>query len=122
MSYKAHNWEDVLSAFKELPAGFKPMSDLVRRISQSPYRDDLFPVKSMFSLSIYQTEEWKPGYETLRIEYSIKDRKFYFEFFEHPNIKKKWKKNCPVKEGYSAFIHFLELKNWFPVSAVPRGS
>jgi hypothetical protein len=122
MRNKAHKWEDVLIRFEKGPPDFKPMADLVRRISLSPYRDNVFPAKSMFSLLVFQTEEWDWMCEMLRIEYSIKDGKFYFEFFEHPNIKTSWKKNCPTEEGYSAFIHFLKLKNWFPVAEVERGA
>jgi len=122
MSYKAHNWDDVLRAFEEAPPAFKPMADLIRRICSSPYRDNLFPVKSMFSLSVFQTEEWKPGYEALQIDYSVKDCKFHFEYCEHPNRKMAWKKDCSVEEGHSALIHFLKLKNWFPVVEVERGT
>lgn len=122
MSYKAHNWDDVLRDFEQAPPVFKPMADLIRRIYSSPYRDNLFPVKSMFSLSVFQTEDWQPGYEALQIDYSTKDHLFHFEFCEHPNRKTTWEKECPVEEGYSAFIHFLKLKNWFPVAEVERGA
>jgi hypothetical protein len=122
MSYKAHNWNDVLSRFEQAPPVFKPMADLITRICSSPYRDKLFPVKSMFTLLVFQTEDWQFGIEELRINYLAKERIFHFEYSEHPNRKNKWTKECSVEEGYSAFIHFLKLKNWFPVTEVERGA
>jgi hypothetical protein len=76
----------------------------------------------MFSLSIFQTEEWQHGHEGLEINYLVKEQRFHFEYWEHPNRKTKWKKDCSIKESYSAFIHFLKLKNWFPVAEVARGA
>ena len=76
----------------------------------------------MYTLLVFQTEDWQPGFEELRIDYLTKDRIFRFEFSEHPNRKTKWTKECPVTEGYSAFIHFLKLKNWFPAAEVERGA
>ena len=122
MSYKAHKWDYILRHFEEAPLTLKPMAALVGRIYSSPYRDNLFPVQSHYSLSIFQTEDWQPGHEALQIDYSTKDHLFHFEFCEHPNRKTTWEKECPVEEGYSAFIHFLKLKNWFPVTEVERGA
>jgi hypothetical protein len=122
MSYKAHKWDYIMRHFEEAPPTFKPMAALVRRICSSPYRDNLFPVQSHYSLSIFQTEEWKNLHEALQINYSVEDGRFHFEYAEHPNRKTKWKKECPVEEGYSAFIHFLKLKNWFPVTEAERGA
>ena len=122
MSHQSHSWTNVLRGFDETAPDFEPMANLITRICQSPYRDHLFPVKSMFSLLLFQTENWEFQREMLKVDYSIKDRKLRFEFFEHPNLATRWKKDCPVEEGYSALIHFLRLKNWFPVAEVPRGS
>jgi len=122
MNYKAHSWDDVLNGFEQAPQMFKPMADLIKRICSSPYRDNLFPVKSMFTLRIFQTEDWQFGFEELRINYLVKERIFHLEYYEHPNRKNTWRKECSVEEGYSAFIHFLKLKNWFPVAEVERSA
>ena len=122
MSYKAHNWKDVLSRFEQAPPVFKPMADLITRICSSPYRDNLFPVTSMFTLLVFQTEDWQFGFEELRINYLVTEHVFHLEYSEHPNRKNTWTKECSVEEDYSAFIHFLKLKNWFPVAEIERGA
>jgi hypothetical protein len=122
MSYKAHKWDYILRHFEKAPPVLKPMSDLVSRIYASPYRDNLFPVQSMFTLLIFQTDDWQFGFDELRIDYLFEERTFRFQYSEHPNRKNKWTKECSVEEGYSAFIHFLKLKNWFPVAEVERGA
>lgn len=98
------------------------MVHLTERISSSAYRDLVFPVASVNRLLIFQTEDWDFYHEMLLIEYDSSRQMFRFEFFERPNIKAHWKKECSVAEGYSAFIHFLKLKNWFPVIELPKGT
>ncbi len=72
-------------------------------------------------------EEYEMGMDELRIDFDSKENKFNFEFIEDirledPFMKKRWMKECPINEGYSAFLHFLKIKKWFPVIEIDRGS
>lgn len=113
---KAKSWENVVdfyAAFALVNLQHEPMHLLVSQIAVSDYAQDLFPATSMHTLLISQVAEFERRHEILEINFNGVDQQFHFQYWEHPNVKKRWMKVSNASEGFSTFERFLKLKKWF---------
>jgi hypothetical protein len=118
---RAQSWESVVARYREIPFA-APHARLAAAIRDCPYASLLFPVTSMFDIRIYQKPDTRFARECLIIRFDSKKKEFEMEYLEHHEITPRWKKRSAVEESFSGFIHFLALKNWFPVQEIPRGA
>src|SRR5579872_847027 len=115
--YKAHSWESVVKRYRDASKrnkAVKPIADLAKRLSKSPYAQDIYPIASMFRIYLAQTPEFSMNREALSIDYDFKKQYFTLTFREHmdPN-RKSWTQYCPPEEVYSGVVHFFRLQKWF---------
>lgn len=115
------SWSAVIEFYREIQ-GAGPIARLAEAIAASPYADRLFPRTSMLDLVIYNDPSFTWWHDCLVVRFDPGNATFMFEYIEHPLIKKRWRKECSADEAFSAFIHFLRLKRWFPVAGIPEGS
>ncbi len=118
---KAQSWSAVVERYSSIPVA-QPLARLARAIAESPHADMLFPLTSMFDIRIYSTPRAVWNRECLLIQFDPTRSEFRFEFIEHTYTKPSWVKHAPLEEAFSAFIHCLALKRWFPVAEIERGT
>jgi len=118
---KAQSWEAVISRYQGMPAA-APIVHLAAAIRNCPYAEMLYPVTSMFDIRIYRSLQSRYSQECLVIRFDFTKQEFALEFIEHQHVSPRWKKLCSIEDSFSAFIHFLALKGWFPVQEIPRGT
>jgi hypothetical protein len=85
------------------------MLRLVEQIASSRYGDSLYPVTSMFTLIIGQSEIWYRGHEVLNIDYT---GQFKFTFWENPYVKP-WITHSSREAGFQRFERCMAVKKWF---------
>ncbi|HTB81843.1 MAG TPA: hypothetical protein VK717_13240 [Opitutaceae bacterium] len=117
---RAQSWGSVVERYRDIPAA-APLVRLAVAIRDCRYASLLFPVTSMFDIRIYQVPDTRFSRECLIVRFDFEKKEFEMEYLEHHEITPHWKKRCSIEESFSAFIHFLALKNWFPVHEIPRG-
>jgi hypothetical protein len=117
----AQSWESVVERYRDIPVA-APLVCLAAAIRDCPYASMLFPVTSMFDIRIYQVPNTRFARECLIIRFDFGKKEFEMVYIEHHEVTPRWRKISPVDESFSAFIHFLALKNWFPVRAISRGA
>ena len=117
---KPQSWSSVVERYAGTPAA-APLVRLAKAIALSPYSDRLFPVTSMFDIRVYAEAAPLWNRECLLIQFDFDRSTFHFEFYEHSFVEPRWNKKAPPEEAFSAFIHFLALKRWFPAVEIPRG-
>lgn len=76
----------------------------------------------MFDIRIYQVPDTRFARECLIVRFDFGKKEFEMEYLEHPEVSPRWKKSSAVDESFSGFIHFLALRNWFPVREISRGA
>jgi hypothetical protein len=118
---KAQSWDSVVARYRDIPAA-APLVRLASAIRDCPYADLLHPVTSMFDIRVYQQADTRFARECLIIRFEFDREEFEMEYLEHHEVTPRWRKRCSVEESFSGFIHFLALKNWFPVREIPRGA
>lgn len=118
---KTQSWSSVVERYSSTPAA-QSIVRLAKAIAESPYADQLYPVTSMYDIRIYAASKAIWNQECLLIRFDFDQETFRFEFIEHTYVKPNWTKVAPVEEAFSAFVHFLALKRWFPVTEIERGS
>ena len=118
---RAQSWESVVARYRDIPVA-APLVRLASAIRDCPYASQLFPVPSMFDIRIYQVPDTRFARECLIIRFDFEKKEFEMEYLEHDEVTPRWKKRSAIEESFSGFIHFLALKNWFPVHHVSRGA
>ncbi len=115
MTEKSKTWEEVIEYFTELNKSPKwdiqPMVDFVEQIAESKYAQGLYPITSMYTLIIGQTQEIDPGRGVLKVEFF--DGRFYFVYVDTAVENHLWKRDCEAEEAFSLLDDFIHQLDWF---------
>jgi hypothetical protein len=115
---KSKGWESVVEFYKWISKErsiWVPLFKLSQRLAKSPYAPYTFPMTSMQTLVIAQTEEFFWDRNVLKIDYDTNKKIFLFQYVETPYSKnqKHWTKQCAPREAYPGVVHFFQLQKWF---------
>jgi len=92
------------------------MVEFTQQIAESRYRDGLYPGKSMVTLLIAQTPQFVRGREILEVKFLPKERKLRFDFFESPDARTHWSRECEPAAAFALLEKLLWMKRWFLTS------
>ena len=116
---KSHGWKYIVEFYKQIAKEepvWMPMFKLSQRLAKSPYAPYIFPMQSMQTLLIAQTEVFILNRNVLKIDYDPAKEIFTFQYIETPSYlknQKHWTKQCISAEAYSGVVHFFRLQKWF---------
>jgi hypothetical protein len=113
----ARPWPEIVAFYRSIPWG-GALADLAEAIASSEQGRGLHACTSMHEMVIGQTERIEPNVNVLRIgpAFDSHDPVAYhlaFEFIEHPGVRKRWKRECAVEDGFATFQRFVRLQRWF---------
>ena len=113
------SWNSAVSFYQELaetePA-WSSMAEFTQQISESRYHEGLYPGMSHATLLIAQTPRFVRGREVLEIEFVTKEQRLRFDFFESPDARQHWSRECEPAAAFALLEKLLWMKRWFLTS------
>ncbi len=70
----------------------------------------------MVTLLIAQTPQFVRGREILEVKFLPKERKLRFDFFESPDARTHWSRECEPAAAFALLEKLLWMKRWFLTS------
>jgi len=113
------SWDAIVDFYRELAETEPAWSSMVaftQQIAKSRYREGLCPGMSMATLLIAQTPRFVRGREVLEIEFIRKEHKLRFDFFESPDARTHWSRECEPAAAFALLEKLLWMKRWFLTS------
>lgn len=113
---KSRSWESIVRFYDGFAAGnsdHAPFAFFASQVETSEYARALFPTTSMLTLYIAQVAEFERRHEVLEIDFNGETQQFQFQYWEHPNVERRWIRTCAAPDAYDTFQRFLKLRKWF---------
>ena len=108
-------WDNILSFYATLEQieSSRAMTQLVRDIVSSRYKEGLFAWTSAFNLCIVQTPVTYP-YDGPYLKISpVNDGQLEFRYIDTPIKAKQWQRIVADADGFARLERFLEQLHWF---------
>ena len=110
------SWEAIVTSYQQLaetePA-WASMVEFTQQIAKSRYRQGLCPGKSHATLLIAQTPRFVRGREVLEVDFLPKEQRLRFVFFESPDARQHWSRECEPAAAFALLEKLLGMKRWF---------
>jgi hypothetical protein len=104
-------WSKIVEFYRALDGDMSPMAQLVEEIAAFSYGQELYGATSMFTLCIWQYQEFEGDRNVLRINF-VKGY-LIFTYKESPFASKDWKKECGCNDEFKTFEHVIGCLKWF---------
>ncbi|HEU4454912.1 MAG TPA: hypothetical protein VFR81_17750 [Longimicrobium sp.] len=114
MRVPSRPWAEIAADYREMKWG-APMAELVEHIAASPYAELIHAFTSAHTLYVGQTPVLDWQVQVLRIEPDLRGgeiARLLFEFIEHPDVERRWKRECAPEDGIATFERFLRAQRW----------
>ena len=110
------SWDAVVAFYGKIAENnpsLETMVEFTSRIAASRYAGGLFPGMSVGTLLIGQTPvfEWKR--EVLEVQALRPSSRLRFDFWERPETKDHWSRECEASEAFALLEWLLHRKHWF---------